>query len=47
MLGHELRAFIGTELMQSAVCRTLEDLLRTQEEWRAAFETKGWVDDRT
>jgi hypothetical protein len=42
VLGHEVRAFVGTELVQSAVCRTLEELIRTQDEWRAAFEAKGW-----
>jgi hypothetical protein len=43
VLGHEVRAFVGTDLVQSRVCRTLEELIRTQEEWRAAFEAKGWT----
>ena len=41
MLGFEVRAMVGAELVQSAVCRSLEELIRRQEEWRAAFETMG------
>jgi hypothetical protein len=42
ILGHELRAFVGGELVQSSVCKTLEELVSTQEQWRTAFEAKGW-----
>lgn len=40
--GLELRVTIGDELIQSAVIRSQEDLIATQESWRAAFETKAW-----
>jgi hypothetical protein len=30
-------------LVQSAVYRTLEELIRTQKEWDAALEAKGWT----
>jgi len=42
VLGFELRACVGAELVQSQVCRSQEDLIRLQEEWRAAFEQRGW-----
>jgi hypothetical protein len=42
VLGFELRAFIGSELVQSQVCRSQEELVRAQEKWRAVFEAKGW-----
>lgn len=42
VLGFELRALVGPELVQSMVCRSPEELIRVQEEWRAAFEAKGW-----
>lgn len=44
VLGFELRACIGSELEQSAVCRSQEELVRVQGEWRAAFEAKGWTE---
>jgi hypothetical protein len=40
--GFELRAVIGSDLVQSQVCRSQDDLIRVQDEWRAAFEAKGW-----
>jgi hypothetical protein len=40
--GFELRAVVGSELVQSQVCRSQDDLIRVQEEWRALFEAKGW-----
>jgi hypothetical protein len=33
---------IAGELHASCVCRTGEELLGTQEEWKAALESKGW-----
>jgi hypothetical protein len=32
--GFELRVLVGSELVQSAVCRSQDDLIRVQEEWR-------------
>jgi hypothetical protein len=42
VFGVELRALVGAELVQSQVCRSQEDVIRVQDEWRAAFEAKGW-----
>jgi hypothetical protein len=42
VLRVELRALVGAELVQSQVCRSQEELTRVQDEWRAAFEAKGW-----
>ena len=42
VLGVELRALVGAELVQSQVCRSQEDMIRVQDEWRAAFKAKGW-----
>jgi hypothetical protein len=33
---------IGDELIESRVCHTQEQLIAIQEEWRTAFERKGW-----
>jgi hypothetical protein len=41
--GFELRLLAGSELLQSQVCRTQEDLITYQEAWRAALEAKGWI----
>lgn len=41
--GFELRASIGSELVQSEVCRTSDELLGVQADRRAAFEAKGWT----
>lgn len=43
VLGFELRALVGSELAQSHVCRTQDELIRVQWEWRTAFEAKGWT----
>jgi hypothetical protein len=40
--GVELRALVGAELVQSQVCRSQDEMIRVQGEWRAAFEAKGW-----
>jgi len=40
--GFELRLTIGDELVRSQVVCTHEDLIRVQEQWRAALETMGW-----
>lgn len=42
VLGFELRALVGSELVQSQVCRSQEKVIHEQEAWRAAFEAKGW-----
>jgi hypothetical protein len=42
VLGYELRAVIGAELVQSQVCRSQDEMIRLQQEWRGAFEAKGW-----
>ncbi len=42
--GFELRlAISGDDLPRTLVVRTHEDLIRAQEEWRAALEAKGWT----
>lgn len=41
--GFELRLLVGTELLQTQVVRTQPDLIRVQEDWRAALEAKGWA----
>jgi hypothetical protein len=42
--GFELRLTItGNDLTRTEVVRTQEDLIRVQEEWRAALEEKGWT----
>jgi hypothetical protein len=30
------------EILRTEVCRTQNDLIRVQEEWRAALTAKGW-----
>jgi hypothetical protein len=42
VLGFELRALVSAELVQSQVCKSQDEMIRVQEEWRAAFEAKGW-----
>lgn len=39
--GWELR-LMTPHLLRSQVCRSSEEVLHTQEEWRAAMHTKGW-----
>lgn len=42
--GFELRLAIDEDaLPRTQVVRTQEDLIRVQEEWRAALEATGWV----
>jgi hypothetical protein len=42
VLGFELRLDAGGHLLQTEVCRTQDDLIRVQEEWRVALVGKGW-----
>ena len=42
-LGWDLRVFIDGALMKSHVCRSGGEMADRAEEWRAAFEVKGWV----
>lgn len=44
VFGFELRAFIVTELVLSAVRRAPDDLIHVREEWRAVFVAKGSVE---
>ena len=39
--GWELR-LITTDLVRSQVCRTGDEILSTQEQWKAAMIEKGW-----
>ena len=39
--GFELRLIVG-ELMRSQVCRSSDEVLDTQESWKAAMIAKGW-----
>ena len=43
-LGWEVRLIIGaqTEIVQTQVCRTEEEVLSTGEQWKAAMVEKGW-----
>lgn len=41
-LGLELRLTVGSELLQSQVCRSQDDVLNMFEKWRAAMQEKGW-----
>lgn len=42
--GFELRLVItGDDMPRTQVVRTQEDLIRVQEEWRAALEARGWA----
>ena len=42
-LGWELRLVIdGGELTRSQVCRSNDEILDTQEQWKAAMVGKGW-----
>jgi hypothetical protein len=38
--GWELRLIVGTELIQSQVCRSQPELIEVQEQWRAAMLAK-------
>jgi hypothetical protein len=41
-LGWELRLVSGKELLQSAVCRSQDEVFDTTEKWKAAMMEKGW-----
>lgn len=41
--GHELRLTANGELIASQVCRNAEQILTTQEQWKAAMIEKGWT----
>ena len=41
-LGWELRLFTS-DLLQSQVCRTSDEILNVQEQWRIAMIGKGWA----
>lgn len=43
--GWECRLFIGQqeEVVQTQVCRTEADVFDTTENWKAAFQEKGWT----
>ena len=41
--GFELRLLSGAELLRSEVCRSQEQLVRLEQEWRAAMIEKGWA----
>lgn len=40
-LGWELR-LMTTDLVRSQVCRSLDEILETVDEWEAAMRAKGW-----
>jgi hypothetical protein len=42
-LGWELRLTIG-ELLRSQVCRSSDEVLRVQEEWRRTLEDRGYAE---
>jgi hypothetical protein len=43
--GWELLLFVGAqaEVVQTQVCRSQDDVLRTGEQWKAAMIEKGWA----
>jgi len=44
VLGFELRLSVsGDPLPRTHVCKSQEELVATQEEWREALEAKGWT----
>lgn len=44
--GWELRLTIG-ELVRTQVCRTSEEVLSVQEDWRRALEQRGYSGDKS
>jgi hypothetical protein len=41
--GWEVRLFVGRdEIVQTQVCRSQDEVLRTGEQWKAAMIEKGW-----
>jgi hypothetical protein len=43
VFGHELRLEVKGHLVESAVCRSDEEILACQERWRAALQAEGWA----
>jgi hypothetical protein len=41
--GFELRAFVDGKPVLTSVCGTQHELIDVREEWRTAFEAKGWT----
>jgi hypothetical protein len=41
-LGWELRLEAAGEMIQTQVCRSQEEWVRTFEQWKAAMIEKGW-----
>ena len=41
-LRWELRLDAGKEFMQTAVCKSQDEVLSTSENWKAAMQAKGW-----
>ena len=43
--GWELLLFVGaqTEVVQTQVCRSQDEVLDTGEQWKAALREKGWM----
>jgi len=41
--GHELRLEVKGQLVESKVCRTDDEVVTCQEQWRAGLESKGWT----
>ena len=41
-LGWELRLEIDGDLQRSVVCRSQDEILDTQESWKAAMMERGW-----
>lgn len=42
VFGFELRLEVRGELVESAVCRTLDEIVSCQERWCSRLESKGW-----
>ena len=42
LFGHELKLLIDGELFRSKVCKSSDEVLDTQEPWKAAMLKKGW-----
>ena len=41
-LGGELRCDVDGEMFGTRASRSLDDLLRASDEWKAGFQEKGW-----
>jgi hypothetical protein len=42
-LGGELRCEVDGEMFGTRASRDVHDLLEASDEWRKAFEAKGWM----